>query len=183
MGYGPALRAKPRLQVLRGWDPMSPTTLSKTAAPGATIMSGQLVSKVWDTNKYEFVLGNAAGVVPAFAWSDSADTDVVESGQMTALSCAGSFLLQTGYFDLNDGASPPVEYTYNEGTPLTWSTATPGNVKPAEAGDTVIGYVADIHGAKVLNSWADKVWHDSAVPVDTKVIVFETQFGAIIPTA
>lgn len=163
---------------------MSPTTLSSTAAPGATIMSGQLVSKVWDTNKYKFVLGNAAGVVPVIAWSDSADMDVVESGQMTGLSCAGSFELQTGYFDVNNTASPPAAYTYNEGTPLTWSTATPGNVRPATtAGDVIIGYVSRIHGPKQLIDQANAVWEDSSVvQANSKVIVFQTAFaGAKVP--
>ena len=178
MSYGPTKRTKPRLQVLRGWDPMSPNTFTSTAAPGETIRSGQLVSKVWDTDKYEFVLGNAAGVAPVIAWSDSADMDVVESGILTGLSCTGNFELQTGYFGVDNGASPPVAYTYNDGTPLTWSTATLGNVRPAASTEKIIGYVTRIHGPKQLVDAANAIWEDSTVvEANSKVIIFQTAFA------
>lgn len=178
MSYGPTKRTKPRVQVLRGWDPMSPATLTQTAAPETTIKSGQLVSKVWSTDKYVFRLGNAAGSIPVIAWSDSADMDVVESGQMTGLSCAGNFEIQTGYYDVLDSASPAAAYTYNEGTPLTWSTVTLGNVRPAASTEKIIGYVTRIHGPLQLVDTANAVWETSeVVEANSKVIIFQTAFA------
>lgn len=186
MSYGPIKRSKPRVQVLRGWDPMNPATLTTTAAPGETIMSGQLVSKVWDTDHYEFVPGNAAGVVPYIAWSDSADMDVVESGTLIGLSCAGNFEIQTGYFDLLTAGG--AAHIYNEGTPLTWAVtgtnSVDGNVRPAlVAGEPIIGYVTRIQGPKSLVDEANAIWEDSSVTAaNSKVIVFQTSFaGAVVP--
>lgn len=178
MGFGVKLRSKPRVQVLRGYDPMNTTTLTATAAPGQVILSGQLVSKVWDTDHYEFVLGNSAGVNPYIAWSDSVDQDVIESGKMTALSCAGQFEIQTAFFDVNNGASPAVAYVYNEGTPLTWSTANPGNVRPAVSGEVIIGRVTQIHGALQKNNPAEFFYESSVTtPENSKVIIFVTAFN------
>ena len=169
MSYGPTQRTKPRVQVLRGWDPMSPNTFTSTAAPGETIRSGQLVSKVWNVSKFNFVLGNAAGIAPAIAWSDSADMDVVESGILTGLSCTGNFEIQTGFYDSG---------TYTEGTPLTWSTVTPGNVCVAVATKPIIGYVTRINGPKQLNNPATGVFEDSTVaPANSSVIIFQTSYA------
>lgn len=185
MGFGVQLRTKPRVQVLRGYDPMNPTTLTAVAAPGEVILSGQLVSKVWNGSlaRYEFVLGNDDEVIPYISWSDSADQDVIESGKLTALSCSGQFEIQTAFYDVNDGASPANVYVYNEGTPLTWSTANPGNVKPAATGDLILGHVSRVHGPLQKNDPANNFFESSVTsPANSKVIIFQTSFaGAAKP--
>lgn len=197
MGYGVTLRPKPRVQVLRGYNPMDPATLTATAAPGGDdILSGQLLQKVWDgaSGKYVFELydGTAAGVltngVPYVSWSDYSasdglkDQDVIESGKITALSSAGNFEIQTAFFD--DGG------TYNEGTALTADEGTPGNVRPAAAGENIIGYVTQVRGATEIKGIeaqsteyqkldpANKVWEDSkTTAANSKVIAFQTAFA------
>lgn len=96
--YGVTTRAKARLNVLRGFKGNEPQSLSYSAKPKAdeAILSGMIISL--DSNG-EWVKGCAAGVTPYFAQHDQADLDVVSSGLLVGLSCAGDYELQTAHFD------------------------------------------------------------------------------------
>jgi hypothetical protein len=66
-----------------------------------------------------WLLGCPKGQVPYFAYTDGAAFDVVGSGRLLGLSCAGDYVLQTGYFTTG---------VYANGTPLVADPVTPGNV-------------------------------------------------------
>jgi len=158
-------RAKPRVEVLRGWNPNEPNTFTQTARAksGETILSGQLMHLLWDSSDsvYEWVLGGLASTVPYIAVQDDQDEDVLECGAMTGLSCAGQFEIETAYFETG---------TYADSVPLTWEGATAGNVDVADTGEDIVGYVTRNSGQKSL----DKV--NSNVPAGSEVISFTTNF-------
>lgn len=100
-------RLKPRVTVLRGFDPNAPMTLTQslpayTGVSSSTgIYSGQLISSAWDSakNQHCWVLGMTGSVnTPYIALQDIADQDVAEAGKLTGLSCAGQFEIQTAYY-------------------------------------------------------------------------------------
>jgi len=100
-------RLKPRVTVLRGFDPNAPMTLTQslpayTGVSSSTgIYSGQLISSAWDSakNQHCWVLGMTGSVnTPYIALQDIADQDVSEAGKLTGLSCAGQFEIQTAYY-------------------------------------------------------------------------------------
>lgn len=151
MTYGGYLRAKPRINVMRGFVGNEPQSITLSAPPrdaDGTIKSGMLISidpttGAWipaSTGGGTSVSGNAysadaKNTISFFAFSDDTDTDVKSSGLLLGLSCLGEFELQTGYFDTTT--------TYPVGTPLIKS-ATGGSL--AKGGDTlsateVVGYV------------------------------------------
>lgn len=127
-------RQKPRVEVLRGYDPVGDNMLTAKAevADETVIHSGQVMSL--DGNG-KWVLGLEAGQIPYIALSDSYDTDVNSAGFLTGLSCVGNYEFQIGWFDSTG--------TYNDGTPLKASGTTPGNVVNTTwgSGDVVLGVV------------------------------------------
>jgi hypothetical protein len=64
----------------------------------------------------------ANGRTPYLAYSDSVDTDVLSSGLLLGLSCAGSYVFETGYFVMSDG-----NFVGNE-IPLVISNTVPGSL-------------------------------------------------------
>jgi hypothetical protein len=159
-------RAKPRVEVLRGWDPNEPTTFTQTARASETILSGQVIHLAWDAGDgvYEWVKGGAANKVPYIAVQDDQDEDVLECGKMTGLSCAGHFEIETAYFD---------DESFVVDSPLGWAAGTAGNVCIATAGEDILGWVTRNHGRKSL----DKI--NSNVPSGSEVISFATRWQAV----
>jgi hypothetical protein len=141
MTYGEYRRAYPRLRVTKGYEGNETRTLQFGAPPetNVTIFSGQLISLDTSGN---WVLGAAAGKVPYLALQDSVDPDVLSSGLLTGLSCAGNFAFATGYFTNVAGnfALPDLA--------LVADTVTAGNLTLATApgGGTIWESVADIIG-------------------------------------
>lgn len=97
MTYGTYSRTAPRVNVLRGYFGNEPfgRTSSAPVTSGVTILSGQLISKVSGS----WVLGCAASSEPFIAFADSTDTDVISSGLLLGLSCAGQYEIETPWFD------------------------------------------------------------------------------------
>ena len=159
-------RTKPRVEVLRGWDPNEPSTFTQTVRASVTILSGQLISLAWNATDsvYEWALGGSAGRIPYIAVQDSADEDVVECGKLTGLSCAGKFEIETAYFTSGN---------YGVDTLLTWDSSTAGNVKPAAVNNDIIGIVTRNKTSKSLNDI------NSNVPSGTNVISFFTNYQAV----
>lgn len=129
-------RLKPRLVILKGYDPQSSKLKQalRPVATGVTIMSGMLVvAKKNSAGVYEHVLPGTAGAVgvPAFALDDGADFNVAQS-RLAALPVDGDYVVQTPYYTAG---------TYTVGVEVAMDTANPGNIKVAAAGDTVIGKV------------------------------------------
>jgi hypothetical protein len=134
------------MHVLRGFDGCEPSNYTKEAAihpdNAATgvnpIVSGDVVSiqgGVW-------VRGLVDGVIPYLALSDAKSTDVIGTGKLPALSCAGKFEIETARYN--------TALTYVEDTDEVRGhlngQAGEGTVTNAVAGATIgndiIGYVS-----------------------------------------
>jgi hypothetical protein len=134
-------RLKPRVTVLRGFDPNAPMTLTQslpafTGVSSSTgIYSGQLISSAWDSTKNQhcWVLGLTGSVnTPYIALQDIADQDVSEAGRLTGLSCLGKFEIQTAYYT---GSSIAVGA-------LVVPSATLGSIAPSSAtGQVILGSI------------------------------------------
>lgn len=129
-------RVKPRVTVLRGFDPNAPMTLTQSlpVKSGQTILSGQLVSSSWDStvNQHVWSLGLTANATPHIALQDGADQDVSEAGKLTGLSCAGQFEIQTAYYT---GSNIAVGA-------LVVPSSTTGSIEPTSAtGQIILGMV------------------------------------------
>lgn len=150
--YGTEQRTKPRLIVLRGWDPHNPAMrhVSAPVASGATIKSGQLIGLRNNASVKEFDLSlAAAGDVAFFAMQDSDDFDVVASGVLTGLNSADQCEIQTPYYSA----------TFVLGDNVTYDVAVPGSVIKASgnAAGALCGKVSVIGGTvdiKPINSEA-----------------------------
>lgn len=116
MNYGEYRRAKPRINVLRGWAGNEPQGLTRSAPPktGEGILSGMLITLDTNDEWVKYDSAAHAGKCPFFAYHDQTDADVLSSGLLTGLSCAGDYELQTGYFDGTE--------TYVTNSPLVGGT-------------------------------------------------------------
>lgn len=171
VNYGISTRSKPRIEVLKGFDPNEPFSRrdSHPVAANQGIKSGMVISKWWNatTSRYEWVkgvdvttLGQDANVQVFFALQDETDHDVVNSGLLTGLSSSGQFEIETGYFKTGD--------TYNQDIPLTYDAAT-GNLKATTFDGTtpVVGICNQMHGLIDVAPYNSGVARD----VDGKVLV------------
>jgi len=172
-------RTKPRVQILRGWDLVSTSTLHQVHAVKANqqdIKSGMIISRVWnsDLSRYEWTKGvtinGLSTPVPYIALQDATEADVVAAEGLTGISISGDYEIQTGYYN-TDG-------TYNADVLLTFD-GTSGRVKPAAEGNYVIGRVTRIHGHKQLNpntvpNTALFYENSETTPANSYVITFET---------
>jgi hypothetical protein len=131
MTYGTYQRIAPRVNVLRGYMGNEPYGRSYSApvASGVTILSGQLIS----LSSGSWVLGVTAGSEPFIAFADSTDTDVISSGLLLGLSCAGQYEIETAWFDNS--------VTYNESSLLVACTggSSTANITPGVAALGAIG--------------------------------------------
>ena len=150
-------RVKPRVRVLRGFNPQEPFTLSQGApvAADVTIKSGQVISLDWNAaaSQYEWVLGVPSanvGATPYIALNDSADYDVVEADKLPGLSCAGQFEIATPFYKAADAAGfvndAPVTYDGETGDIKLWLEA------DGTAGAPIIGFVTRNNGPVTLSS-------------------------------
>ena len=164
-------RQYPRLEVLRGFNPNEPFTLSQAypVKSGVTILSGQVISPEWQsaTEDYQWVLGVASqGVAPFIALNDSADYDVVSAGNLNGLSCAGQFEVQIPFYKTADAAN------LVNGVAIA-ADGTTGNIKVAGTSDVVIGNITRNHGPLDITGT-----NSSA---STKLVVsFTTGFSGVV---
>ena len=121
------------------------------AAPvtaAVTILSGQMIyltaANTWSLATDTLISNGAAPAEPYIALQDSTDTDVLASGLLLGLSCAGQYVFETGYYVRTDGA-------FNApGLPLVVSNAVPGSLTLAtaqggvawDANQTIVGVTA-----------------------------------------
>jgi len=171
-------RPKPRVQILRGWDLVSTSTLNQVHAVKANqqdIKSGMIISRVWnsDLSRYEWTKGvtinGLSTPVPYIALQDATEADVVAADGLTGISISGDYEIQTGYYGSG---------TYNADVLLTFDGTT-GGVKPAAEGNYVIGRVTRIRGPKQLNpntvpNTALFYENSETTPANSNVITFET---------
>lgn len=161
-------RQYPRVEVLRGFNPNEPQTFTQAYPVKAqeVILSGQVISAGWNAAnlQYEWEKGWQASRTPYIALNDATDEDVLEAGNLVALSCLGKFEIETAFFDDQD--------TYNEGVPVS-PDGTSGDLKVATGGNgiPILGYVTRIRGPKSLVGLNSNV-------VNTEVICFSTAYDA-----
>jgi hypothetical protein len=148
MTYGEHRRALPRLRVRKGYGGNETNVLQFSAPPGTgvTILSGQLI---YLTSLGAWALAKPSvtdGITPYIALQDSIDTDVLSSGLLLGLSCAGQYVFETGYYVRTDGA-----FNVND-APLILSEGTPGSLTLAIApgGGTVWDSAHDIIGVTAM---------------------------------
>jgi hypothetical protein len=168
-------RPKPRVQILRGWDLVSTSTLHQVHAVKAgqeDIKSGMIISRVWNAtlSRYEWTKGVTANglatPVPYIAFQDATEADVVAAEGLTGISISGDYEIQTGYYSSG---------TYNADVLLTFD-ATTGSVKPAVEGSYVIGRVTRNQGVRQLNPTGVALFYENSetTPANSNVITFET---------
>jgi hypothetical protein len=172
-------RAKPRVQILRGWDLVSTSTLHQVhpVKAGEDIRSGMVISRVWNPTAatYEWVRGCTSARAPYIAFQDSTEADVVAANGLTGISISGDYEIQTGYFSAG---------TYTADTLLTFDGLT-GNVRPvtgAPAGQPILGRVTRNNAPKQLNPSSNRATfyeNSETTPANSNVITFETQSGGL----
>jgi hypothetical protein len=144
MTYGEYRRAVPRLRVRKGYEGNETRGLQYSApiGSGVTIFSGQVIYLDANGNWQLATSTLALGRTPYMAYSDSVDTDVLSSGLLLGLSCAGSYVFETGYYVRTDG-----NFAANE-LVLKVSNTVPGSLTLAVApgGGTVWDDASDIVG-------------------------------------
>jgi hypothetical protein len=186
MGYGITVRTKPRIQVLKGFDPMSNAGLKQTAfvKSGVTIYSGQAITLEWvaGNSRYEWVLATRANALAGqtvyFADKDSTDGDVIEGG-LSGYSSLGNYEIQTAFFKADD--------TYNVDTLLTISTVAGSlaELPEASASYPIVGKVTRKKtnggtGGDLLQNAAAGVKDDSSTSAaNSGVIVFQTHVETV----
>ena len=93
---GTVKRARPRVNVMRGYTGNEPQSLSRSApvASGVTIKSGQAIAL---NGAEEWDLATHTDPVVYIAYHDSDDTDVKSCGKLLGFSSLGSYELETAY--------------------------------------------------------------------------------------
>jgi hypothetical protein len=159
--HGQLKRPYPRLEVLRGYNPNEPHTLTQSHPAfdvggnnEPVISSGMIVYLAWDAtnSRYGWKLGCAAGYTPYIALQDwdrsqtaglgqfGYDPDVMEAGKLTGLSCAGQFEVQTAFYKTEVA-------TYKMDDKLTYCTGQDaGWVELADSGDPIVGFITRPRG-------------------------------------
>ena len=191
--FGTVKRQYPRVEVLRGYNPNEPFTLSAAypVADGVDILSGQVVSRHWNSAKgiYEWVKGWVTPEVPYIAINDwvngvgaglGSDADVMEAGKLPALSCAGQFEIQTAFW--SDGAGAVQDATaganFVAGAAVQPDGVT-GCIKVGStAGTPIIGYLTRNHGPLYLGPTGsgNNGVNSSAVAANLYVVSFDTAY-------
>lgn len=188
--HGQLKRSKPRVEVLRGYNPNEPQTLTQShpVKTSVTVLSGQVIYLKWDATAASYVwdLGCEDGYTPYIAlqdWDKSQtaglgqfgyDPDVMEAGKLTGLSCAGKFEIQTAFFyNTTYAMDTALTYVPNDGT----GNGDAGDLRPAGSGDPVVGFISRTSGQ---NSPIDLTGINSNV-TNKKVITFTTNFDNNVP--
>ena len=179
--HGYIKRSKPRVEVLRGYNPNEPHTLTQShpVKANVTIRSGQAISLEWvsGNSRYEWKLGGVDDQMTYIAlqdWDQSQtgglgafgyDPDVIEAGKLTGLSCAGQFEIQTAYFTGSQSYPMDQALTYD---------GTTGNLKPAGSTDQVVGRITRPSG----QSGVVDLTRTNSGAANLDVIIFTTGFVA-----
>lgn len=190
---GLIVRAFPKAQFLRGWNPQTPHTRTHSFPIESNpfgVYCGMLLSLNADGTKW--VKGVQSGSTPgiiAFAQNDGWQDDVQDAGQLVGLDSSGQFRIATPFFKRYTGVTGTIDpegkpTTYQAGTPIAYKAGTPltwcannevdavqvveldettgaqvaktllvscaGYVKPAAAGDTIIGVVSQTGAGRYL---------------------------------
>lgn len=171
-----------------------------SSTPDVLIYSGQIISVVnGSDNKPIWALGVPATSVtnkvqmPYIAMNDSFDFDVMNANSLVGLNCQKAITVGTPFFmDALKGESTNTPYTYAIGTPLTWALPgevnvrasngalepAEGYVRPAKAGETIIGRVTREGPVNLNGGTGDAGFINASVsyaePANNYVLYFTT---------
>jgi len=178
--FGTVKRQNPRVEVLRGFNPNEPFTLTQAypVADGVTIQSGQVISLAHDPDGDgldKWILGWVSGI-PYIAYNDwnvttGKDEDVLEAGKLPGLSSTGQFEIQTAFFSGDEADFVP-------GAPVGPDAAT-GDIKVTTVGSAVpiMGYVTRNRGALNLGPTGAGNNGVNSAAVNLDVVSFETAYS------
>ena len=178
--FGTVKRQNPRVEVLRGFNPNEPFTLTQAypVADGVTIQSGQVISLAHDPDGDgldKWILGWVSGI-PDIAYNDwnvttGKDEDVLEAGKLPGLSSTGQFEIQTAFFSGDEADFVP-------GAPVGPDAAT-GDIKVTTVGSAVpiMGYVTRNRGALNLGPTGAGNNGVNSAAVNLDVVSFETAYS------
>lgn len=188
--FGTVKRQYPRVEVLRGYNPNEPFTLSAAypVADGVTILSGMVCSLQYNVDAdglTKWVKGWAAGI-PYIAINDwnpdtQKDEDVFEAGKLPALSCAGQYEIQTPFWaDSSNAIQTGGGAEFVEDAPVgPASTSGALKVVALESGIPIMGYVTRQRGPKNLGPTGagNNGVNSSAEVAKLLVVSFQTAYA------
>ena len=181
---GTVNRAKPRVNVMRGYTGNEPQSLSRSApvASGVTIKSGQAIA----LSGGEWVLADETSPVVYIAYHDSEDTDVLSCGKLMGFSSLGEYELESGWFSTQGQAAatgPDLVIEVSDGTGHDGVTTFSGDgyftvAGAADAGGSIaIGRTSeatlDLGDSDTLHGGARPLAEDSTAD-DVNVVRFVT---------
>jgi len=186
-----SLRAKPLLRILQGYSPE--TTMGREAVypihstiTPANIKSGMVVSLLAeDSGALAWVIGLVSGQTAHIALRDGDEPFVAAvDGMLPAISMAGQYTFETGYFDEDEYASmingaALSAYANDDGT-----AANRGKFFLATEGDPVIARILPGQLARNVNNVSQIGLPEDSQASDGRVIVAQSaQTGVLQPAA
>lgn len=178
--FGTQKRQYPRVEVLRGFNPNEPFTLTQAypVKDGVNILSGQVISLANDPDGDgldKWILGWVSGI-PYIAYNDwnvttGKDEDVLEAGKLPGLSSTGQFEIQTAFFSGDEAGFVP-------GAPVG-PDAVSGDIKvtTVKSGVPIMGYVTRNRGAKNLGPTGSGNNGVNSSAENLDVVSFETAYA------
>lgn len=94
------LRARPRVNVTRGYPGNEPEAITAALQVTGTVFSGQVVERT-SANKFQLADNSTAATAAYIAYHDSTDTDVTSCGKLLGFAALGEFEIETAYADVN----------------------------------------------------------------------------------
>jgi len=94
------LRARPRVNVTRGYPGNEPEAITAALQVTGTVFSGQVVERT-SANKFQLAGNTTAATAAYIAYHDSTDTDVTSCGKLLGFAALGEFEIETAYADVN----------------------------------------------------------------------------------
>lgn len=130
------LRARPRVNVTRGYPGNEPEAITAALQVTGTVLSGQAVERT-SANKFVLATSSTNASAVYIAYHDSTDTDVTSCGKLLGFSALGEFEIETPYADV----------TLNSGLAVGDAVGVDANGSIAKQGagtGSTIGYVTEI---------------------------------------
>lgn len=194
MAFGTYKAPFPRGRVLRGWDPQNPTKqtkglpVKKTTQHGVKVSEwiypGHIITAKPSGTDVEWTKGipTTGDYILAVASAASTDLDVVNAKSLVGLEMTDSFRIATPFF--KKGESYPVGTKLaacKQGETATDGTELDGYVRPAAAGDIVVGVV--VEGPVNLQESFTTALDSSSYRENAYFLIYDTAYQPANPTA
>ena len=168
----PEARAKPRVNVLRGYGGNETSSLSRSLIPTVTIKSGQFIKAT--ASGWTLAVNTDAPGAVYVAYHDSDDPDVDSSGKLLGFSVLGRYELETGYSKADTyaiGSSVYVDTVAGQATVTKNGAAVPVGVASAP----LVDWSKPQYGTGASPYAADNLAQNTeAIAANSKVLRFTT---------